>query len=120
MLGEDDCKQFAKDSQHAYSCTDNRVQAALVNQFNQIGIAKGRIWVLQTALSNSNKNITAFKRWLIKEMPELPPGIAKTSLLNSLNGPDAAWEITLNHPVLKQHQGKDVNVWNYCKAHKYT
>ncbi len=31
MLGGDYCKQFAKDSQHGYLCTDHIVQAACVN-----------------------------------------------------------------------------------------
>jgi hypothetical protein len=102
MLGGEDGEQYIKDCQHDYLCTDNIVRAARVSQLNLVVIGEGRIWVAETARSDSNLNIAAFRHWLVEEMREMPPGIAKNSLLARLK---VAWENTLNRPVLKQHRG---------------
>jgi hypothetical protein len=74
MLGAKDDKQFACNVNKGYLCTDNVIRVARVNQFNQIALGEDRLRIRQR---QSNPNQTAFANWLIAEMRELPPGLAK-------------------------------------------
>jgi hypothetical protein len=113
MLGAKEGEQFEKESQHGYLCTENIVQAARVNQFNQVVIAQGRIRVIETARSDSNSNIAAFRPWLIEAMRGMPTGMTKRQILGRLK---EMWVNDSNRPVLKKHKGHEVLVWNYFKT----